>query len=187
MAAVKHSTLDTYKTRCDQQLKTEQGLVKNNRVRFPGLPQLYQTQVTWQQGIPWETQPNAQDSCPGAHERGGSITELMIHRNISNHKHQTQNRGGGWRVLHPSVAEDFKLWTEILRCNYEGNDTLKEVCNALFCLQFSKEYTVRTTEPSVWMTAPDLSVDLKTSGRAPAQVGMDFSGNCGSESSIMVI
>lgn len=36
-------------------------------------------------------------------------------------------------------------------------------------------------------TASDLSMGLKTSGRVPAQVGMDFSGNCGSESSITVI
>jgi len=36
-------------------------------------------------------------------------------------------------------------------------------------------------------TASDLSVDLKTSGRVPAQVGIDFSGNCVSESSVTVI
>ena len=94
MAAVKHPTPDTYKTRRDQQLKVEQGLVKNNRVCFPGLPQLYQTQITWQRRIPWETQPSAQDSCPDVHDQTGSSTELMTHRSISNHKHQTQTVKG---------------------------------------------------------------------------------------------
>jgi hypothetical protein len=77
-----------------QQLKVEQRLVKNNRVCFPGLPQLYRMQITWQQRITWKTQPSAQDSCPGTHKQTGSITQFMTHHSISNHKHQTQTIKG---------------------------------------------------------------------------------------------
>lgn len=147
---------------------------------FPGLTQLYQMQINSQQRIPRKTQPSAQDYCPGAHEQTGPITESMTHRSISNHEHQTQTMKGVGEFSIPA-------WQKTSNCDLKYSDVTMKVTMqwkrfAMHCSAYNSHRSTLLRQYGLqsWVTAPNLSADLKTSGWVPAQVGMDLLVNCGS-------